>query len=160
MKVENLIMDLDKPFPSRMTIGEKYEPAMDIEDQAEADRYFDRLVEHCLSLPPARTRAEAEKVQRDNLAYYAGCHGGETRKRIERLFQCAHPVFGAIVSKGASTCQEAYAAGEGAGRAEGLNGALTADGCGGQCPPYNWKLVGGAHPTNRRAEPDLRAASR
>jgi hypothetical protein len=34
--------------------------------------------------------------------------GAETRARVELLFKCAHPVFGAIVEKGQPTPEEAF----------------------------------------------------
>ena len=33
-------------LPEKLTIGDKYDPAMKIEDQAEADEYFEACVQH------------------------------------------------------------------------------------------------------------------
>jgi len=93
----------------RVTIGEKYRPAMEIRSQAEADEYFRRLVEHQISF--GTTRERAEEVERQNLGYFAGYYDDETRARVERLFLCEHPVFGAIAENGPPTAEEALRAG-------------------------------------------------
>lgn len=99
----------DKEFPSEITIGDKYKPAMEIDDQAEADAYFERCVTHRMSF--GKTRQEAEAEERANLGYFAGYYGPETRERAERLFRCAHPIFGSITQKGPPSSSEALAAG-------------------------------------------------
>ena len=91
------------------TTGEKYEPAMDITDQAEADAYFERLVAHQMLF--STTRQQAELIERSNLAYWAGYYGNDTRMRVERLFRCAHPIFGAIAKLGPPTAEQALALG-------------------------------------------------
>jgi hypothetical protein len=98
-----------------ITIGDKYGPAMKIADQAEADRYFEKCVQHNLSFGE-HDRTKAESVERSNLGYYAGYYDHETRERVERLFRCAHPVFGKI-SAHVPTQEEAFAAGVKAGKA-------------------------------------------
>ncbi|HVX56947.1 MAG TPA: hypothetical protein VHA37_04395 [Candidatus Saccharimonadales bacterium] len=82
-------------------------PAMEITDQAEADEYFELLVERCLEKEPM-LRSMAEAIQRDNLGYFAGYYGNDTRERVERLFKCAHPVFGKIAERGAPTPEQAF----------------------------------------------------
>jgi hypothetical protein len=84
-------------FPANITSGEKYGPAMQITDQAEADAYFEKCVQHMMAR--GRSREEAEQIERSNLGYYAGYYDTETRERVERLFRCAHPVFGRIASE-------------------------------------------------------------
>jgi hypothetical protein len=96
-------------FPTQITIGDKYGPAMKITDQGEADEYFEACVRH--SMGHGKTREEAEQVERSNLGYFAGYYDHETRGRVERLFKCAHPVFGAIAEKGPPSAEEAYNAG-------------------------------------------------
>jgi hypothetical protein len=81
-------------FPKEVTIGDKYRPAMEIIDQDEADKYFEDLVEHTMSF--GEVRQEAERIERINLGYFAGYYDSETRARVEKLFNCAHPVFGSI----------------------------------------------------------------
>ncbi len=46
-----------------------------------------------------------------NLGYFAGYYDSETRERVERLFKCSHPVFGAIAACGQPSVKEAWAAG-------------------------------------------------
>lgn len=77
----------------QITVGEKYGPAMSVTDQAEADSYFGDCVLHSMSF--GKSRAEAEAIERANLGYFAGYCDHETRARVERLFRCSHPVFGA-----------------------------------------------------------------
>ena len=93
-------------LPDEITIGAKYDPAMKITDQAEADRYFEECVEHCMRF--AHSREEVERIERSNLGYYAGYYSDETRRQVERLFRCEHPVFGSIAEKGAPTAEQAY----------------------------------------------------
>ena len=95
---------------SGISIGEKYDVAMQISDQAEADAYFEECVQHCMSF--GKTRKEAERIERINLGYYAGYCSNETRERVERLFRCAHPVFGKIAENGAPTAEGALEAGK------------------------------------------------
>lgn len=94
---------------TNITIGEKYGPAMEMTDQATADDYFEQCVTHCMR--HGRSRAEAESIEKQNLGYYAGYYGSETRERVERLFKCSHPVFGAIGTNGQPTAKEAISAG-------------------------------------------------
>ena len=93
-----------------ITYGEKYGPAMDIIDQAEADHYFQECVVHTMAF--GKTQEEAEAIERSNLGYYAGYYSDETRSRVERLFRCSHPLFGAIAERGAPTVEEALEAGK------------------------------------------------
>lgn len=79
-------------FPKQMTFGEKYGLAMAITDQADADAYFEKLFNERIT----SRREEAERIERSNLGYFAGYYDTDTRIRIEQLFRCAHPIFGAI----------------------------------------------------------------
>jgi hypothetical protein len=84
-------MSAQTPFPERVAIGEKYGPAMEITEQADADAYFARCVEHsmrALGLTPE----QAESLERQNLGYYSGYYGHETMQRVARLFRAEHPV--------------------------------------------------------------------
>lgn len=99
-----------EPMPEKITIGEKYDPAMKITDQAEADAYFARCVEHTMRVRPCG-RVMAESIERQNLGYYAGYGSHETRQRVERLFKCSHPIFGAVDKVGAPTPDECLQAG-------------------------------------------------
>jgi hypothetical protein len=76
-----------KPMPMNVniTIGEKYGPAMEITEQADADAYFERCVQHTMSY--GKTLDEAEAIERINLGYYSGYYNVETMARVNRLFQ-------------------------------------------------------------------------
>lgn len=84
------------PLPKQISIGDKYGPAMEMTDPAEAAEYFERCVAH--SMDWGHDRKEAERIEKINLGYYAGYYSNETRTRVEKLFLCAHPVFGAIAA--------------------------------------------------------------
>lgn len=97
---------------TRTTYGELYGPAMEIQSQSKADECFETLVRQLLE---ARARSgesqdvdEAMKIVRSNLGYYAGYYDAKTRERVERLFKCQHPVFGAIAERGQPTPKEAF----------------------------------------------------
>jgi hypothetical protein len=92
------------------SIGEKYGPAMEMTDQAKADAYFEECVIHMMGF--GKSRKEAEDIERANLGYYAGYYNSDTRARVERLFNCAHPVFGAIAEHGEPSPKEAFDAGQ------------------------------------------------
>lgn len=98
-----------KQFDKDVTIGDKYTPAMGIDNQAEADQYFETCVEHTMTF--GKTREEAVKIERQNLGYYAGYYDEATRERVGRLFKCSRPIFGSI-SKGSPTPEEALEAGK------------------------------------------------
>jgi hypothetical protein len=95
----------------KITVGEKYGPAMEIQNQAEADAYFLKLVAHNMKLS-GRTRKDAEAVERSNLGYFAGYYSNATRETVERLFRCSHPVFGSIAKNGAPTPEQAFELGK------------------------------------------------
>lgn len=97
-------------FPCKITYGQKYGPAMKLKDQAAAEAYFEKCVRHNMSHGNSREKAEA--TERSNLGYYAGYYDNETRERVERLFGCAHPVFGTIAENAPPTPREAFEAGK------------------------------------------------
>lgn len=96
-----------------MTIGELYAPAMKVTTQAEADAYFERMVS--IVQEDGKPREEAERIVRSNLGYYAGYYDNATRARVERLFGCAHPIFGSIAQNGEPTAEDAFKLGFEAG---------------------------------------------
>ena len=102
-----------KSFPDNITIGDKYGPAMQITEQAEADDYFLACVEH--TMRHGADRAKAESIERGNLGYFAGYCNDEIRERVERLFRCAHPIFGSIVERGVPSPEAAFEAGRALG---------------------------------------------
>ena len=103
-------------FPDRVTIGEKYKPAMEITDQAEADAYFEDLVDHMMRM--GNDRATAESIERQNLGYFAGYYDEGVRAQVERLFRCAHPLFGTIAESGSVSPLAAFHAGVALARKE------------------------------------------
>ncbi len=74
-------------------------------DQARA--IFESLVTECMRKRPCG-RAEAVRIQKANIGYFSGYHDMETQRRVERLFQCAHPIFGRIKDGGTRTPEEAF----------------------------------------------------
>jgi hypothetical protein len=106
---------LSGDFPCQITIGDKYGPAMEMTEQSDADAYWEKCVRHSMSF--GTSREEAESIERQNLGYYAGYYSHEARARVERLFRCAHPVFGGIAQNGPPTTREALTAGLERGRA-------------------------------------------
>lgn len=88
-----------------------YKTAMKIKTQEEADKFFEELVQHHMK-ENGDSRKKAEQIQRINLGYFAGYYDSETRERVERLFDCAHPVFGKISENGSPTAEEAFEAGK------------------------------------------------
>lgn len=98
-----------KPFPYRMTNGDKYGPAMALTDVFAAKEYFEACVAHTMS--HGHSREEAERIERTNLAYWAGYHSDDVRRRVEALFDCQHPVFGKIAVNRAPSPEVALAMG-------------------------------------------------
>lgn len=102
-------------FEDNVTIGNKYGPAMKITDEAEAVTYFEACVSHTLRVRAKDgdpvTRSKAEDIEKQNLGYYAGYYDNETRERVERLFMCAHPVFGSIEKFGPMSADAALKSG-------------------------------------------------
>ena len=47
-------------------------------------------------------------IAEHNIGYYAGYGSNDDRKRIEKLFEVEHPIFGSIEKNGAPTSQEAF----------------------------------------------------
>ena len=93
-------------FPEIISIGDKYGPAMEINDQAEADIYFQACVEHCMIWE--KSREEAEKIERQNLGYFAGYYDHETMSRVNRLFCTTHPIFGNTILTPEQTFQAGW----------------------------------------------------
>lgn len=83
---------------------------MEIHDETEATDYFEACVRHNMSF--GTERDEAERIEKINFGYYAGYYDEETRRQVERLFSCAHPIFGAIAINGPPTLDEAFEAGK------------------------------------------------
>ena len=101
-------------LPHDITIGEKYNRAMTITDQKEADAYLSDLVIHCMGF--GTSADEAIDIEKSNLGYYAGYFDHETRLRVEKLFKCKHPILG-DASKGEVSPRELFELGYHAGSA-------------------------------------------
>jgi hypothetical protein len=78
-------------LPDNLTYGDAYYPAMDITDETEAREYFEILVEH--TMRSGHSREEAERMERQNLGYFAASCGPEYFRRVCRLFNCDHPIW-------------------------------------------------------------------
>lgn len=81
-------------FSKKMTIGEAYGPAMEMTDPNEAKKYFEALVKHIMS--DGKIREKAEQIAKSNLGYYAGYYDSQVMARVQKLFNCVHPVFGSV----------------------------------------------------------------
>lgn len=82
------MFDPNRSYNYAETLG----PAMEIKDQAEADKYFEALVvfkmQRC-----GTTRTDAERRVREDLGYYAGYYSASTQERVALLYGAKHPVF-------------------------------------------------------------------
>ncbi len=90
------------------TFGETLGPAMEINDQSEADDYFEQLVRNYMDYDKSRSRKISESIVRENLGYWAGYYGADVQERVNLLFGTTHPIFG-------DTCpstEEAFEAGK------------------------------------------------
>lgn len=99
---------------AELTYGDLLRPAMSITEQEDADQYLVAYVAHIQEFLDKEPRADgltAEQIAKTNLGYFAGYYDSETRERVERLFRCQHPVFGAIAANGPPTPEETFAAG-------------------------------------------------
>lgn len=96
----------------RLTYGEALSPAMEITNEAEAYNYLQAYIafteNRCKEDNVDTEGKTAEEICKINLGYFAGYYDSETRERVERLFSCAHPVFGSIEANGSPTPQEAF----------------------------------------------------
>ncbi|HEX3445805.1 MAG TPA: hypothetical protein VHS80_13900 [Chthoniobacterales bacterium] len=91
--IEETIRKLERG--ERMSWAAKYFPAMEITDQALADRYFAACLQHHLMVSePGLSAAKAAEIERSNLGYWGGYCSRETRIRVEELFRCEHPILG------------------------------------------------------------------
>jgi len=96
-----------------LTYGECLGPAMEITDPEDAKQYLEDYVNYiqaALDKEPRDDSKTALEIAGVNLGYYAGYYDNETRERVERLFDCSHPVFGKA-AEGTPTPEEAFEAG-------------------------------------------------
>lgn len=100
---------------SKLTYGEALSPAMEITDQEDANQYKKAYIEYSKQFFTGEKNSDgdtAEQVVNNNLGYFAGYYSDETRKRVERLFICAHPIFGSIEQNGSPSIEEAFKLGQ------------------------------------------------
>jgi len=94
-----------------LTFGQIMDPAMTIRDYDDAQQYLESYVAW-LEAAWARQGKVAEEpainIAKSNIGYWAGYYGDDTRRRVERVFECEHPVFGSIIKKGSPTAKEAF----------------------------------------------------
>jgi len=94
-----------------LTYGECLEPAMKITNPEDAKQYFEdyvKFIQKYLDKEPRDDDKTASDIAKINLGYYAGYYDNDTRRRVEKLFFCEHPVFGSVVKNGIPTAQEAF----------------------------------------------------
>lgn len=104
-----------------LTIRECLAPAMAITEQADADQYladYVAYIKNGLEEEREDDGLTAEEIANINIGYYTGYYDNETRARVERLFRCAHPIFGSVAKNGSPTAEQALAAGAQAARAD------------------------------------------
>ncbi len=73
-----------------LTFGECLDPAMEITDQDEANKYLEDFILYTMKY----VGKEAERICKINLGFWAGYFDKETRDRVQLLFKCEHPIFG------------------------------------------------------------------
>jgi hypothetical protein len=100
----------------KLTFGEALEPAMKIDNKEDAKIYLDAYVASIMK--DGKSQKEATEIAKSNLGYFAGYYSAETREQVERLFDCAHPIFGKIAVKGQLTPEEAFEMGKNFARGE------------------------------------------
>ena len=94
-----------------LTYGECLRPAMEITDKTEAKQYladYVAFIQKTLDKEPRDDNMTAEQIAKANLGYFAGYYDDETRKRVESLFCCSHPIFGNIAKTGPISPKEAF----------------------------------------------------
>lgn len=78
------------------------EIAVGIKDPEEAKEYlkdYTAWIQKEIDKDPKRAGDNAESIAKGNIAYFAGYFDNATRERVEELYSCAHPLFGAIKDK-------------------------------------------------------------
>ncbi len=107
-----------------LTFEEALGPAMEIQDEAEAKQYLKDYIKWRVGkaikksakgkkgLEKRYWQNKGEELCKKDLAYYAGYYDDATRRRVEELFECQHPVFGSIKENGSPTPKEAFEMGK------------------------------------------------
>lgn len=105
---------------TNLTYGQIMDPAMKITDPADAKQYFQSYVEYLIPYIVKEHEdaddefiyMESVTIAKHNLGYYAGYYDNETRKRVEKLFECSHPIFGSIEINGEISPESAFELGK------------------------------------------------
>ena len=95
-----------------LTYGECLDPIFKITDKADALQYKKAYVEFTEKHIKENEPLSALQIVNSNIGYYAGYGSNEDRKRIEDLFDCSHPIFGAVKEGGIPTGKEALECGK------------------------------------------------
>lgn len=80
-----------------LTYGECLEPAMEITDEKDAKQYLDAYVSYIQKNLDKESRNDdktALDIAKINIGYYAGYYDNKTANRVNKLFNCSHPIFG------------------------------------------------------------------
>lgn len=83
-------------FTREATFEDLLRPAMDIAqrgDHEEAAEYVNLYVDY-LILDWDRTPDEAQEIVLNNVGYFAGYFGQETRRAVREVFGASHPIIG------------------------------------------------------------------
>lgn len=108
-----------------LTFGEILDPAMKITDKFDAQQYLASYASWLQGEWDKRGETAKEPavvIAKANLGYWAGYYSNEVRDRVERLFECEHPVFGSIEKNGVPTAKEAFELGVKMGEASRKKG--------------------------------------
>ena len=102
------------------TYGDILGPAMKITDPDDAKQYLESYIEYLIpyvienneNVTDEFIYTESVNIAKRNLGYYAGYYDNETRKRVEKLFECSHPIFGSIEINGEISPESAFELGK------------------------------------------------
>ena len=96
-----------------LTYDECLSPAMGITDAEDAKQYLAAYIKFQeANMQEASGKHTAEEICKINLGYWAGYYNEETRERVEKLFNCSHPVFGSIKLNGYPSAEKAFSMGQ------------------------------------------------
>lgn len=112
---------------SKLTYGEIFDWANSISDPDEAQEFLNDYTDYIVPFLKEEKikllemggnidvnkmlKSQAIEIAKSNLGYFAGYYDDDTRRKIEKLFLCSHPIFGSIEKNGAPTSEEAFNAG-------------------------------------------------
>lgn len=85
----------------QLTYGECLDPIFRITDPDDAKQYKETYINWIDEHVSIKDRAgsSAEEIANYNIGYYAGYGTPENRIRIDKLFNCTHPIFGEAKSE-------------------------------------------------------------